>query len=161
MIVKYILPSISITFGFSVIGMLINNVIKHKQFYNSLTNLNFVVSEKANRLLGVLLLKYIIIHSFWGKFNPLLTIKVKNRETLVQLRKEMTYAEISHLICFILILILLPVCYVLKFHDDIIIPLFICNIIFHFYPPLLQQYNKRRLDKAINRLDIIANRIRP
>ena len=160
MIIKYILPSISIAFGFSVIGMLINNAIKHKPFYTSLTNFNFVESEKANKLLGVLVLKYIILHSFWGKFNPLLTIKEKNRETLVQLRKEMTYAEISHLICFILILVLLPVCYVLKFHDDIIIPLFVCNIIFHLYPPLLQQYNKRRLDKVINRFDRMTSRVR-
>lgn len=153
MIILYIFKSISITFGFSVIGLLINNSLKHKQFYSVFTNLNFVRSEKTNRLLGVLILKYIIIHSFWSKFNPLLKIKEKNATTMTQLRNEMTYAEISHLICFILILLLLPFLYIYNYQKDLIIPIFICNIIFHLYPALLQQYNKRRVDKVLIRLN--------
>ncbi len=152
MILYNIFTAIFVAFGFSVLGLIINNVIKHRRFYASLTNFNFLKEEKANRILGVFALKYIILHSFWGKFNPLLTVKEKNRETLIQLRKEMTYAEISHLICFTLILILLPILYILKYRTGLIIPLFICNIIFHLYPPLLQQYNKRRLDKVIVRM---------
>lgn len=153
MIILYIFKSISITFGFSVIGLLINNMIKHKQFYSVFANFNFVTSEKINRLLGIHTLKYIIIHSFWGKLNPLLKVKEKNITTMIQLRNEMTYAEISHLICFILILLLLPVCYIIDFQKQLIVPLIICNIIFHLYPALLQQYNKRRLDKVLLRIN--------
>ncbi|WP_374676561.1 hypothetical protein [Flavobacterium sp. NRK1] len=152
MILYNIFTAVFVAFGFSVFGLLINNAIKHKRFYNTLTNFNFVRQEKANRILGIFVLKYIILHSFWGKFNPLLTVKERNRETLIQVRKEMTYAEISHLICFILILLLLPILYISNYRTGLIIPLFICNIIFHLYPPLLQQYNKRRLDKIIVRM---------
>lgn len=152
MILYSIFTAISVAFGFSVIGLLINNGIKHKPFYTTLTRFNFVESEKANRFMGVFALRYIILNSFWGKFNPALKVREKNRETLLLLRNEMTYAEISHLICFILLLILLPVLYITKYRIDAIIPLFICNIIFHLYPPLLQQYNKRRLDKVIARM---------
>jgi hypothetical protein len=152
MILYNIFTSAFVAFGFSIFGLLINNAIKHKRFYNTLTNFNFLRQEKANRILGIFVLKYIILHSFWGKFNPLLTVKERNRETLIQVRKEMTYAEISHLICFILILLLLPILYISNYRTGLIIPLFIFNIIFHLYPPLLQQYNKRRLDKIIVRM---------
>jgi len=64
----------------------------------------------------------------------------------------MTNAEISHLICFVLAMVLMIVFYITKFKVGIIIPLFICNILFHLYPALLQQYNKRRLDKVIVRI---------
>jgi hypothetical protein len=111
-----------------------------------------VTGEKANRYLGVLALKHIILHSFWKQLNPLLTIKTTNRETLLKLRTEMTNAEISHLICFVLAMVLMIVFYITKFKVGIIIPLFICNILFHLYPALLQQYNKRRLDRVIVRM---------
>lgn len=149
MIVSNIFASISIAFGFSVIGLLINNMIKRQSYYEVVSNLNFVRNEKANSILGVRVLRYIIVNTFWGKFNPALTIKQGDKESLVRLRLEMTYAEISHLICFVLILLLLPVCYMLKIRPELIIPLFVCNIIFHLYPALLQQYNKRRLDRLI------------
>lgn len=152
MILQSVLASISVSFGLSVVGMLINNAIKHKPFYTAVTQFNFVESEKANRFMGVFVLRYIILNSFWGKFNPALKVREKNRETLLLLRNEMTYAEISHLICFIIILALLPVLYFTNYRVEVIIPLFICNIIFHLYPPLLQQYNKRRLDKVIARM---------
>lgn len=152
MILYSIFTSISVAFGFSVIGLLINNAIKHKPFYTALTAFNFVKSEQINRILGVFVLRYIVLHTFWGKFNPALKVKQKNKKTLIELRNEMTYAEISHLICFILILLLLPVIYITKYRIDVLIPLFVCNIIFHLYPPLLQQYNKRRLDKVISRM---------
>ncbi len=147
-----ITASIFIAFSFSVVGLLINTMIRHTAAYAKLSNLNFIVSDTLNRYLGVLLFKKILLNTFWKHFNPTLKIgrNISSAE-LLRLRNEMTYAEISHLIAFVFVIILAVICKVYDYRSGLFLPLLIANIIFHFYPPLLQQYNKRRLDRLINK----------
>jgi len=146
--------SITFTFGFSLVGLTINNLIKEKPFYNNLSNLNFIESDTANRYLGVLFFRKLILNSFWRHFNQTVKITERpDRKKLLALRKEMTYAEISHLIAFVCVvitaIIIRPKSHL---YSDAFISILIFNIIFHIYPPLLQQYNKRRLDKVIYKM---------
>lgn len=153
MIIVYYTFSISLAFTFAIFGLLINNAIKHRPFYRNLSAFNFIANHSVNKYLGIIYFKKILATTFWKKFNPTLNIgKTSNRAALIALRNEMTYAEISHIIAFLLILIFIPVIYAFQFYKGIITPLFIANIIFHLYPAMVQQYNKRRLDKIIVRI---------
>ncbi|MGQ2982466.1 glycosyl-4,4'-diaponeurosporenoate acyltransferase CrtO family protein [Flavobacterium sp.] len=152
MIVAYIFGSISIAFAFSVVGLLINNAIKHTGFYKRLSHFNFVTSEKANRYLGVLYFRQILVRSFWRHLNPALKLTQRpDRQKLRSLRNEMTYAEISHLFAFLLVAAVAIASKVWHYREQGISALIISNIVFHLYPALVQQYNKRRLDRIIKR----------
>lgn len=153
MISDYIF-GISLAFSFSIIGMLVNTAIRNKPFYRHLSNFNFIKSEKANRYFGILVFRTIVLKSFWRHFNPAIKIAEgrPNLQKLQAIRNEMTYAEISHLIAFICGLIMAVVMQITHFLYNALVPLLLFNVIFHIYPPLVQQYNKRRLDKVITRL---------
>lgn len=149
----YLCASISIVFTTALFGLLINNTINSKDFYIRLTNMNFIRNEAINKYLGVKALKHLIVNTFWSKLNPSLQIpNTRNKEQLLKIRTEMTNAEISHLIGFLITLLLMLISYVTSWHTGIILPLLISNIAFHLHPALLQQYNKRRLDKLLKML---------
>jgi hypothetical protein len=142
--------AITFTFSLSIIWLLVTNAIKGTPFFTKISNLNFIKSEKANRYLGVFLFKQVLISSFWRHFNPTLKMTGRpDRAKLIALRNEMTAAEIGHLIAFFCTIIAVVIMHNTHFYENAIIPILVCNIIFHIYPPLLQQYNKRRLDKVI------------
>ena len=150
---KFYIFAISFTFSLSIVGLLVNNAIKGTLFYSKISNLNFIKSEAANRYLGVILFKKILIKSFWRYLNPTLKIAGRpDRAKLIALRNEMTSAEIGHIVAFISTIIAVIIMHQMHFYQDSIIPILVCNIIFHVYPPLVQQYNKRRIDKVINRI---------
>jgi hypothetical protein len=148
----YVSASIAVVFSAAIVGMILNKAIIDKPFYKRLMHLNFIKSEGLNTILGVKALRFIILHSFWKFLNPGLKLdKAKGREKLLWLRAEMTNAEISHLIGFVLCLLVILASYIANYKTGIILPLFIANVLFHFYPALLQQYNKRRVDLILAR----------
>jgi len=145
--------AISFTFSLSIIGLLVNNAIKNKPFYRIISNFNFIKSEAANRYLGVILFKKVLVKSFWRHLNPTLKMEgLSDKAKLITLRNEMTSAEIGHLVALLCTFIAVIVMHEKRYYEDAIIPILICNIIFHVYPPLVQQYNKKRLDKVIDRI---------
>jgi len=145
--------AISFTFSLSIIGLVVNNIIKNKPFYRIISNFNFIKSEAANLYLGVILFKKVLVKSFWRHLNPTLKMSGRpDRAKLITLRNEMTSAEIGHLVALLCTFIAVIIMYEKHFYEDAIVPVLVCNIIFHVYPPLVQQYNKRRLDKVIDRL---------
>ena len=148
----YIIFAISFTFSFSIVGLFANLAIKDKSFYRHLENFNFIKSDTVNRYLGIVYFKEILLRSFWRQLNPTIKItKHPDRQKLISLRNEMTSAEIGHLIAFICVIIVAVIFKIKHFYEGAFIPILISNIIFHTYPVLLQQYNKRRLDKVIDR----------
>jgi len=152
MILANILNAIIIAFGFSVVGLLLNFPIRNMAFYNKLSRFNFVKGKKVNKNIGVLYFRQMLITSFWRHFNPKIKVTEKpTHEELLNLRKEIIYAEISHLIAFVGVLVFAGITYSSK-HYSFIIALLISNILFHFYPALVQQYNKRRLDIVLTRI---------
>lgn len=136
-----------------MIGMIINAVLKKTAFYNRhLFNLNFVENEKLNKYIGVNIIKWIVKNTPFKYFNQ--TIKIKSRiekPGLIKLREEMTNSEIGHLIGFAFVLISALVIFL---KTKIIIGFVIImtvNIFMNLYPSLLQQQNKRRIDKLIRK----------
>lgn len=151
--IKYFTFSISIAFISWIVGMVINAALSRTQFYqNRLSRLNFLKHEKANHLLGIELFKWFIMHSPFKFFNPKLSIrkKILVRE-LAEYRSEMTTAELSHLFAFTFMAIFICI----KIYNGLYLfagVMLLVNVLMNLYPSLLQQQNKRRIDRYLQML---------
>ncbi len=149
---KYISFSIAIAFISFIVGMVINAGLRKTEFYkNNLSNLNFLRSERLNKIIGIGVLKWIVKNTVFKYFNQKLKLKKKIEKTdLIKLRDEMTISEIDHLIGFVFVTIFALVkFYYLDFLFGLTIMM--VNILMNLYPSLLQQQNKRRIDRSIKR----------
>jgi len=152
LIIKYITLSVSLGFISWIIGLLINANLMETEFYKKrLVNLNFIRSKWLNRVIGIGVFKWIVKNTFFRFFNQKITLKGSIRMSdLTTLRKEMTKSEIDHLIGFVFVMIFV----VVKFASGNFLFGFIIlviNILMNLYPSLLQQENKRRIDRLVNR----------
>lgn len=150
MIFQYISLSISIVFFSFMVGMMLNALIKKSKLYVKFSNFNFIKSDVVNQIIGIGVFKWMIKNTFIKFFNQKIKInKEMNVSDLKNIRDEMTKAEVEHLLGFgFVVLIIL----VLIFKQNFLFAgiLFIVNIIANLYPSLLQQWNKRILDKKLN-----------
>jgi hypothetical protein len=149
---QYLSFSISISIISWIIGMILNEVIKNQSYYLNLSNLNFIKSESLNKIIGLGFFKWIVKNTFFKYFNQKLKLKNKIEiSKLNELREEMTFSEISHLIGFVFVTIFALVKFI---NGNYLFGLIIMvvNILLNLYPSLLQQVNKRRIDKLIKKL---------
>jgi len=148
-IVIHSLNAIAFTFGSWLVGLVVNNAVKNTAFYSKLSHFNFIKKESTSHAIGMTGFKWMVKHTFFKYFNQ--KLKFETRPTIAQLqeiRTEMTYSEISHFMAFIFIFVVM----VLKLWNGQVtfaITLLIFNIIFNLYPSLLQQQNKKRIDKIL------------
>ncbi|WP_456437236.1 glycosyl-4,4'-diaponeurosporenoate acyltransferase CrtO family protein [Psychroserpens sp.] len=145
----YFINSISLTFASWLIGLVLNNIIKKASFYSKISHFNFIKEESTYRIIGMGSFKWILKNSFFKYFNQKLKFETRpNISQLQEIRNEMTYSEIGHFIAFIFILVIM----ILKVWNGEMIfatTLFVFNIIFNLYPSLLQQQNKKRIDRIL------------
>ncbi|WP_228414601.1 hypothetical protein [Chryseobacterium sp. SNU WT5] len=81
---------------------MVNSIFVKTHFYEKLSNFNFIKSKGLNKIIGINYFKWIVKNFFFKFFNQ--KISLKNKKTdLIEIRKEMTLAEISHLIAFVLV----------------------------------------------------------
>ena len=149
MIIKYLTYSISISFISWIVGMIGNAIFRKNASYKNFSHLNFIKSEALNKSIGLQYFKWIVKNTFFKYFNA--NIRSKNKIDLAQLhqlRLEMTYSEISHLIGFGFVAIFALVKFIKgEFLFGLI--MMIVNTLMNLYPSLLQQANKRRIDRLI------------
>ncbi|NRB52036.1 MAG: hypothetical protein HRU41_30465 [Saprospiraceae bacterium] len=138
-----------------IVGMIVNSILMKTEYYKKLSSLNFITSKTWNKRLGIRYFKWIVKNTFFKFFNP--AIKVPNRKTdLTEIRYQMTLSEISHLIGFAFVVL---VAIYQSFRVSIVFGLMmmIGNILLNLYPSLLQQENKRRIDKLLERHTAIVS----
>ena len=116
------------------------------------------MSKTLNKNIGIEYFKWIVKNTFFKFFNQKISLKNKNIE-LTEIRKEMTIAEISHLIGFVFVTVF--ALYKSVSHNYIFgLTIMIVNILMNLYPSLLQQENKRRIDILIKRqIKTVANKV--
>ncbi len=147
--IKYLTFGISISFISWIVGMILNSILVKTEYYDKLSNLNFITSKPLNKNIGVEYFKWIVKNSFFKFFNQ--KIKFKNKKTeLSEIRKEMTIAEINHLIGFVFVTVF-AIYKSISQHYLFGLTIMIVNILMNLYPSLLQQENKRRIDKSMKR----------
>ena len=131
------------------IGVLGTGIIRLLGLYDWFENHNYI-GDNLTRKLGVLKFGWLIRNSFMGKFNQKLKIKGGiNKGKLIELKKDMTFAENNHLIGFILLQILIVFLAFKRIEMWQILSYSILNIIFNLYLVFLQQFNKRRIDRIL------------
>lgn len=133
-----------------MVGIIGNAMLQGTSYYEKLSHLNFVPSKALNRTLGIEQFKWIVKNSFFRFLNQ--SIRVEGKHTdLASIRHQMTLAEISHLIGFLFVA---AFALYQSFNVSLIfgLTMMIPNAVLNGYPSLLQQENKRRIDKLINRL---------
>lgn len=149
---KYLSFSISIAVISWMVGIVINAILRKTEFYkNNLSNLNFIKSERLNKIIGMGIFKWIVKNTFFKFFKQNLKVKNKiEKPVLIKLRDEMTISEIDHLIGFAFVtLFALEKLFGLNLLFGLTIMM--VNILMNLYPSLLQQKNKRRIDLLINK----------
>lgn len=129
-------------------------LIRNTNFYKTrLSNLNFVKSDIINQMLGVGLVKWIVKNTFFKYLNPNLRFdKKSNISQIKTIRNDMIKAEIDHLFAFLFVSIFMfSAINNHKFLSALII--LFTNIIMNLNPSLLQQQNKRRIDKLLSKFE--------
>jgi len=156
--IKYLTFGISISFISWIVGMIINRVLVKTEYYEKISNLNFIASKTLNKNIGIEYFKWIVKNTFFKFFNQKIKLK-DNKTELTEIRKEMTIAETGHLIGFIFVAVF--AIYKSFSHNFLfVLIIMIVNILMNLYPALLQQENKRRLDKLIKRqTKTVANKV--
>jgi uncharacterized protein YacL len=153
MMYKYISFSISIAVISWLVGMALNAVLRKTTFYKSnLSNLNFIKTEKLNKIIGIDIFKWVVKNTFFKFFNQKLKLKSKiEKSDLITLRNEMTISEIDHLIGFVFVTVF-AVIKSIQFNYKFGLIIMIVNVLLNLYPSILQQQNKRRIDTFLKKL---------
>lgn len=155
MILKYLSFGIALIFMSFIVGMVLKSIFRKTDFYNKrLANLSLIKSEVLNKIIGIGVIKWVVKNTFFKFFNQKLKIDGKiNLTDLKIIRDEMTKSEIDHLFAFIFVCIFI----IIKLYNQEYLFAFIIlivNILMNLFPSLLQQQNKRRIDKLIKRFKI-------
>lgn len=127
---------------------------------NTRLQFDFVATEKMNALLGVGICKRVLAGSFLQYFNRSLRIRCRKpglRE-LVEVREAMTYAETVHLIAFVCVLGIAVMNIIRDEHHGMTATICAVNIVVNLYPVLVQQMNRRRIDRVIRTMTVNENR---
>jgi hypothetical protein len=140
---------ISISFISWIVGMILNSILIKTAFYCKLSNLNIIKSKYLNEKIGMKPFKWIVKNTFFKFLNGKIKVEKRNVD-LTEVRKEMTFSEISHLIGFIFVAMF---AFYKIFSVGILfgLAMMIPNTLLNLYPSLLQQENKRRIDILIKR----------
>lgn len=130
-------------------GMILNSILMKTVYYDKLSNLNFIRSKDLYNKIGLKPFKWIVKNTFFKFFNQKIKLENQN-DDLNEIRKEMTFSEISHLIGFTFVTIF---AFYKIFSVGLIfgLTMMIPNTLMNLYPSLLQQQNKRRIDSLICR----------
>lgn len=148
MVIKYFTFSISLAFISWIVGIIANALLARTQFYKTrLSNLLLIRNEWLGRMIGLDAFRWIVQNSFFKYFNPKLSMKKRiGPSELDSLRHEMTVAEIGHLCGFLFVL---PFAVLKLFKGDWLFAMVIMlvNVFMNLYPSLLQQNNKKRIDR--------------
>lgn len=129
--------------------MILHALIKSQPYYTDLSNLNFIKSKRLNKAIGLGVFKWIVKNTFFKYFNQ--KIKLERRiqvDELYELRKEMSISDISHLLGFAVVTLFAFAKFIYGNYSFGLVMMAV-NIVLNLYPSLLQQENKRRIDKLI------------
>jgi hypothetical protein len=146
---QYLVFAVSITFISWMVGMIINAMIKNQLWYQHLITINLIESKRVYKWIGIDGFKWVVKNTPFKFFNPGLTVKGRVTD-LEMLQQEMTFADVSHLIGFVFVI---PFAVFKAIEVSLMsgLVIMIVNVLMNLYPSLLQQQNKKRIDKFIKR----------
>lgn len=132
-----------------MVGIIGISVLAKSPLYQRLQHLNFIPGSGANRYLGIWVFRWIVRDTPLRFFNPAVRLR-EGRADLARVRNAMTHAEVSHLIGFgfvAIVAVYMGFAVGWTFAALMTLP----NVVLNLYPALLQQENKRRIDRLLAR----------
>lgn len=146
--IEYLNPPMLVFTSYGL-GVILGEMIKRLGYFEFFENRN-LLTDKQTRWLGVLVLGWLIKHTFMGWFNQKLNYTGKfDREKLRELKLEMTYAEVNHLMGFFLLQLFIFLMPFINVDWWYTLVMTLVNIVFNLYLVFLQQYNKRKIDRLL------------
>ena len=76
--IKYLTFGVSIAFISWIVGMIFNSILMKTNYYEKLSNLNFIRSKTLNKILGIEYFKWIVKNTFFKFFNQKLGSNISN-----------------------------------------------------------------------------------
>gem|GEM_PF-1319312 len=132
-----------------IFGMMVNSVLSRTTFYDRLGERYLFSDAKTYEKRGVLWFRKILLNTPLGWFNREIRISEdRSPAKLRTIRTHMVNSELAHWAGFAAMLALMFVAWSYR-GPKIAAAYLICNVLGNLYPCLLQQYNKRRIMKAI------------
>lgn len=132
-----------------MVGIIGISVLAKSRLYQRLQHLNFIPGSAANRYLGIGLFRRVVRDTPLRFFNQDVRLR-EGRADLRRVRDAMTHAEVSHLIGFGFVAIV-AVCMAFAAGWAFAALMMLPNVVLNLYPALLQQENKRRIDRLLAR----------
>jgi hypothetical protein len=137
-----------------IVSMMLSPLLRTTAYYSRLSSLDFAPRAPLSRRLGLHHFKWVVRNTPFKFLNP--AIRVRGTGTdLALIRDEMTKAEINHLIGFALV-ILAALYMGIAVGPVFGVAMMVGNTLLNLYPSLLQQENKRRIDRVVHRRDAAA-----
>ena len=160
MAVAYVLREIFISW---MVGHASTLLLGRMISIDAILNLNCIRNERLNKLIGVGVCKRALVSSFIKHFNRRLRLSGAKPSVnqLTELRESMTYAETVHLIGFAYVIGRVLLSIINEENQSMIVPLFAMNVLVNLYPALVQQINKRRVDRLIKSLSTQTSPVVP
>lgn len=109
-LIQYMLYSISITVASWVVGMALNSLFKQTNYYKAYSNIILIRSSFVQRLIKLSYFKWIVKNTFFKHLTPKLNLKINaGIKELKNLRDEMVFTELNHLVgfCFVSLLVVM------------------------------------------------------
>lgn len=136
-----------------IIGAALTAILNKTGHLKNYSNPNYI-SDSLTKKIGVIQLRWLIRNTPIGKFNTELKLKGKfSLEKIQHLFDKMTFSEVGHLIGFIFLLFVNVFLFFWGVSYFYLIVFFIINVIFNLYLVFLQQFNKRRIQKIMARMN--------
>lgn len=135
-----------------IVGFFVTNTIKDTKLYHYIEESTISKTPNFYKFLGVGLIKNLIIKTPLKIFNTEIVVKKSklNFKELNDLKLKMNNAKIGHIVGFVVVIIAsLVLCILNNQNKNAIIILNILNIIFNFYPILIQEQNTLRINEII------------
>lgn len=143
---KYLSFSLWITIISWLVGMAVNALLRKSPNYDRyFSRLNFIQSDRLNRIIGLGPFTWLVKNTFFKFFNQKLKPGRRvEKSDLLKLRHEMTTSEIDHLIGFVFVC---AFALVVLFRSNVLsfLIMMMVNMLMNLFPSLLQRENKRRI----------------
>ncbi len=142
--------SIAVMFLSFLCGIVGDAILKKHPGYGWLSTRYLFRNSRSYEVLGIRFFQSLMLKTPLGSFNRRLIVTAdRSLQTLETVRREMATAEVSHWVGFVVMFAVTIGVWFKGGGGFVIGSYVILNVFGNVYPAMLQQYNKRRLERLI------------
>ena len=137
-------------------GLLVTAYLKKQAYYTAISNLCFLNNQRMYTIIGIPVFKWLVTKTVYRHLNKNIKFRTRpDRNELVTVRSAITESEVLHAVAFVFVILAGVPVLLIQGDYKMVFYLMALNVVFNLYPTLLQQYNKAKLDKVIDKLNLL------